>query len=374
MRPAAHRSPSRVAEGDRRPRRASRGRDARPVLAPLAALLALALAAPAAAEGPKAQLHGDLKGFFVGVWPYDLPGLLPPDPYGQSVLDFRLKLDADWTRHVHLTAHHQLVTVTNSVATAGALTPATPAGEAFGTPEAVDLSWTGTDQANFTVAGRVDRLAVTVRAPHVDVTVGRQPITFGTTYFFTPLDLVAPFSPLTLDREYKPGVDAVRADAYVGVSGHLTVAAAYAGSWDLEGLVLAAHGSMTFGVYDVGLFVGSVHRDLVFGADTAGSVGPVAVRAEATVTLPGGDDPEPATPFVRAVVGADQSWTWGLTISGEVYVQTLGALDPERYLQVALSPRAARGEIWAFGRYYAAASADYEVTPLIGSIRCHDAR
>ena len=46
--------------------------------------------------------------------------------------------------------------------------------------------------------------------------MGRQPITWGVNYFWPVLDLFGPFSPAAVDRDYKPGVDAVRLNLPVG--------------------------------------------------------------------------------------------------------------------------------------------------------------
>ena len=44
---------------------------------------------------------------------------------------------------------------------------------------------------------------------------------------FTPLDLVAPFAPTTIDNSYKAGVDALRLDWFEGMSCRITLLGAY---------------------------------------------------------------------------------------------------------------------------------------------------
>lgn len=328
--------------------------------------LAAVLLAPAAAraDGFKPSLGGDVKGFFVAVFPYDSP-LLPKDPLGESFLDLRLKLAGRLGSHVKYTVHPVLSITTQSHTTSLGLGPAFGAGTA-GLGQLVDLSWHPVGAPGFTIDGRIDRLMVAFSSPGLQLTIGRQPVSFGTTFFFNPEDLVAPFTPVTLDREYKPGIDAVRVDGYFGTSGQITAVVAYAGApgpkaIDPKDLVIAARSGFTVGVFDIGLFTAAVHDDMVLGLDTAGSIGAFGVRGEATLTYPAGG----GSPFVRAVVGADRKLDMGLTLSGELYLQTLGALEPSGYLAIATSARAARGEIWAFGRYYAALSADYEVSAIV---------
>ena len=198
----------------------------------------------------------------------------------------------------------------------------------------------------------------------MDFTVGRQPVSFGSSYFFTPMDLVAPFSLTVIDREYKPGVDAARADFYIGTGGQVTAVAAYAGSWDLEGLVLVGHGRFTLDLWDISVLLGAVHQDFVVGVDASGSIGGIALRAAATLTVPpqGAEDQEP---FLRLVVGSDYRFSNGITVLAEIYYQGIGEIDPSRYLSFASSARFARGELVSMGQLYAAATVAVELNPIV---------
>lgn len=330
----------------------------------LALVGVLALAAPAQAVElfapgtTRADLGGDVKTFFVGVVPYE-HALMPEDPFALGALDLRLKLDAALGEQLSLTLHHQLALSSGQGMAVGLGAGTGAQGEAAA-PQALDLSWAVADGQGMQATLRVDRAFVRLKLDMLDVLVGRQPVTFGSTFFFTPLDLVAAFSPTTIDREYKPGIDAARADLFLGTSGRLTLVAAYAGDWNLDQVILAARASSTFDVWDVGLLAARSRGDLVLGVDVTGDVMGVAVRGEGSVTRPRHGDP-----FVRAALGSDVRPGYGLTLMGELYAQSLGADDPADYLQVAASERFARGELWAMGQYYAAISVSYELLPIV---------
>jgi len=337
-----------------------------------AALLCLALLAAAAAGPARAarvvdtdesalDLGGDFKVFGVGVFPYEHL-LMLEDPSGQGVFDLRLKLEGSYGRWLRYGVHHQAAAVVMSEAMAIGLSP-TAGSTASEYPQAVDLSWDGIETDRFQLRGRLDRLFVAFSVPHFDLTLGRQPISFGAGLFFTPMDLVAPFSPVVIDQSYKPGVDAVRADGFIGMSGHVAVVAAYAGDeWAADEMVFAAFGSATVGTTDIGLFAGHVHDDWVVGANALGGIGPVAVHGEATVTF----KPYHRNPDLRAVIGASGKPHADVNLAAEIYVQTLGATDPEDYLQLTARDRFQRGELWAMGRWYAALSVGWQAMPLVG--------
>lgn len=242
-------------------------------------------------------------------------------------------------------------------------------------PEAFPLTWrTGTDPVqDVQLLGRTDRLLAKVSLEGFDLTVGRQPISFGSGLFFTPLDLVSPFTPATVDTEYKPGVDAVRTDAYFGWRGSLTVVGAYVGRTYLheaaaEGeptsarVAVAAQGRLTVGVTDLALFLGGIRGDFVAGATVISAAGPVGLHGDVAVTVPRPDLDEPV--FVRAVVGADGRPTGTTTISGEIYVQSFGTKDPSQLFDRLTRERALAGEVWLTGLAYAGLAVTQEITPL----------
>lgn len=362
-----------------------------PVLAIGAALAeepALSGGAPAAPAA--AELHGDVKLFFLGGAPDPWFGFsddaaatlgtlglteeealdaygLASDPFGQGVASGRIKA-AVTVGALRLEAHWAAAAQAGGASSAVA-GPGTGVG--LRAPEIVPLTWVPDTGADLSVQHRVDRLVLSAKLPQVDLAIGRQPVSFGVGHVFTPMDLVNPFHPATIDAEYKPGVDALRVDTYAGTSGKVTAVAAWAGdpvvgddateaAWD--DVVLAASGQVTLGVTDLIAFVGAVRAEPVVGLGTVGALGPVGLRAEATLTLPEGDDP-----FVRGVVGADWRPTATTTLSGEAYVQSFGATDPADYLAALESPRVRRGEVWEMGQLYAAVAAAQEIAPLLNA-------
>lgn len=331
--------------------------------------------APARWRPDSASFGGDIKQFFFITFPYDHP-LMPPDPSGQAILDLRLKgavKQGGWRAELH--------PVLTTIAP-GALSTGGFVQTGVGVPEALPLSAELVDASGLFMRARVDRANLSFKAAHLALTLGRQPVSFGRGAFFTPLDLVNPFQPTVIDSSYKPGVDAARLDLYAGESGQIILVAAYSGAWDRQGSVMAAWAQRTVGAWDLALFAASAHADLVGGLSANGSVGPVGLRAEGSVTRPDPEGPAPALdalraqlggeplgpqrdPSVRALVGAD--WRPGprTTLSGEAYVQTLGINDPDDTFIQSSDPRYARGELWLTGRVYGALALQQELRPTL---------
>lgn len=335
-------------------------------MAPLLLLWGPALAG----EPPVASLHGDVKTSFVAGAPVVWVGEAE-DPYGQGGATARLKGVLE-RGPLRLEAHWAAAAQTSSSASAAGAMGSLSGAAA---PELLPLTWAPDLGDGLSLQHGVDRLVLSAKLGPVDLALGRQPVSFGAGRIFTPLDLVNPFGPATIDTEYKPGVDALRVDAYAGVSTKVTVVGAWAGAPVLgegardpeapvlDDVVLAASGQTTVGVTDLLGFVGLVRAEPVLGLGTVSALGPVGVHAEASLTLPEGDE----GPFVRAVAGADGRPTAKTTLMAELYLQSFGATDPADYLEAVEDPRFQRGEIWQMGQLYGALAVAQEITPLVAA-------
>ncbi len=321
------------------------------------ALLAPLVGHAADGSAVKVKPGADLKSFFSGTFPYDHV-LMPDDPTGSGVLDVRAKLGIDAGDPFRLEFHHAV--------TGRAPGEASGMGAGLGVgqeaPEAIDLSWSAVDADQMQLFGRTDRMVIRSSMGPVGIALGRQSISFGAGQFFTPIDLVNPFHPATVDTEYKPGVDAFRVDAFPSASSQVSAVVAYGGEWDVDGMVMALHGQATVGTSDLGLFIGEVFGDEVVGLSGVFSAGPVGLYSDAALTLPSDDEDDP---YVRAVLGANHRPTMTTTVSVESYYQGAGTTDPDDYLEQMSGDRYARGELWAVGQWYAGLSLAQEITPMI---------
>ena len=316
----------------------------------LVGLLVLLAAAPARA-GDRVEVSGHVKAFGVGTIPYD-SRLMPPDPTGSAVFDSRVKLMLSPFDGLRFDLHPTLT------ATVGGAT-GLDTGVGRGAPEAFPMTAMVVDGASFGLRFRMDRLSARAEIGPVRFTLGRQPISFGQGQAFTPMDLVAPFTPATLDTSYKPGVDALRADVFVGMGGQITVLAAYLGAWTLDGTAIVAHAQATVGAVDLQALVGSIYGDAVVGLSIWAPIGPVGVYGDVTVT---GLRPRP---FVRAVVGGFARPGPTTTVSVEVYGQRFGVNGKDDYLLFSAGERFQRGELWLSGHLYASVAVIQELTPLL---------
>ncbi len=225
-------------------------------------------------------------------------------------------------------------------------------------------------------ATEIDRFNLRWDRPGFRMVFGRQAITWGVNYFWPVLDLFAPFAPQRIDRDYKPGVDALRFTVPMGDFSEVEVIAASQGAQTPEDLSFASlgrfHSELGEGhsSLDFGYMVGGFHRDLVLGGFFSADVCGTGLRGEVSWTSPG-CDPRSAHPvfgcgdFWRFTVGVDRLLTPTLTLIAEASWNGFGAGDPADYARLANADRVSRGEVVSLGRRYAGLSLGWLAHPLL---------
>lgn len=219
----------------------------------------------------------------------------------------------------------------------------------------------------------IDRAAVRLEGGPGSLTVGRQAVGWGRGVVFGAVDLFNPFSPLEVDREWRRGIDAVRAEARLR------------GSTALEALWVAAERAadtaagarLRVGRGDVdGELVGGWRAGDGFGgAVVSAAAGEAEVHAEAAAFR--ARDPLPAGGIlgddrlaVKALAGASHRLdVWkGITVLGEVHYSSFGAPRARDLLRLAGDPafqkRLLRGDTQLPGRHALAAVVTSELSDV----------
>jgi len=313
----------------------------------------LLLAAPAAGEPWK--LGGDARYYqFVRV----------DDPDGgrrdAELGIFRLKLDGGFSDAVAAEVHG-VASVTSPASTA-------VTSIASGTTRRLfDLQWTVVDEKGLQAVIEFDRLNVRWERQDFRLVAGRQAITWGVNFFWPVLDLFAPFSPERIDREYKPGVDALRLTVPLGSFSQLEVVAAGQGtSLQRDGSV-GTLARVNLGSTDVGFMAGRFHRDTVAGGFVTANVHGTGVRGEIAFT----DSGEPLDAqvnreqFWRASAGLDRQLTSSVSLTAEIAWNGFGVAHPRDYRLVTAADRVRRGEVNSLAKLYAGASLTWQAHPLL---------
>lgn len=340
------------------------------------------------------DLDGAIKAFVFALHlPFHPPEIVSgmamgEDRGGLGIGDVRLKLEGAhqerWKWELHFRSQVLLSSFPNAMGALGTGSGARP-------PRSLPLQATRPHDRTFQWVNELDRVNLRLRVGKVDIIVGRQPISLGAGFVWMPADLVGTFSPLEVDQEYKPGVDALRVNIALGQFSELSLIAAAGGPLCLDGKLpsgrtchdysaqFSLHHSValarirtTLGQWALGLLSGWVRGDVVVGAFVTGAFKRFRLRTEAVFTydlevdegwVGAGNPTHRDDAFLRANVGLDYQFNTKkpLFVLGEIYYNGYGRRHARDYLSLARSPRVAElGEVMNLGLVYAAAGVSWE--------------
>lgn len=350
-----------------------RGAPVHSAAARLAALLALALASPARArdlwEGG-ASLRTSLKGAAVVQDAPDAPLLFTEDEGAASY--WRLRFDAEVRPDARVSlavAYEQRL----QVASPGlGLLAAGPVPLDSRAPYRLrQLDWRIAGNVGFAWRQEIDRASAAFHLPRAEVTVGRQAVGWGRGILFGAVDLFAPFSPLEADREWRRGVDAVRADVRLSDRFSADAVTALGESVDASAVAVRVRGYT--GAADGEIVVGWRARDLLAGATTSAAVGDAELHGELCLFLA----PDPLSSGgawgndrlgPKAVLGGSYRLPIGrgLVVSAEYHYSGFGARSAQDIVPLLADPafraRLARGDTQILGRHAIALLGTLELT------------
>ena len=218
---------------------------------------------------------------------------------------------------------------------------------------------------------RLDRLFLAYNSAIGNFSIGRQPLTWGNGLLFNPADLINPFAPSDIIRDYKIGSDMVLYQNGFDLLSDLQLVIVPRTGDDNE----LDSSQSTYGVKmrlsfepgDLDVYALKNYKDPIVGAGGVTYLGDGVLRSDLSWTYL--EEESEVQSFFSAVLNYDYSWNWfdknwyGFV---EFYYNGLGESDPLDALQnEALRERLARGEIFVTGRYYVDALLQYEAHPLV---------
>jgi hypothetical protein len=226
------------------------------------------------------------------------------------------------------------------------------------------LDWRLASGPHAELGAEVDRAVLHVRASRLHLTIGRQAVGWGRGLAFSAVDLFAPFTPLEADREWRRGVDAIRAD--VAIRDRLSIDGVAAIGADLDHSIIAARLRGYAGNVDVEVLGGKRARDAFGGAAVSAAVGDMEVHGEAAVF-------DAARTVVKALVGGSYRVPLGngLLVHGEYHYSGFGSPTPAgiaaQLADPAFQERYLRGDTQILGRHAVAILGAYEHGPRLSA-------
>lgn len=228
--------------------------------------------------------------------------------------------------------------------------------------EWLNLQQTITEDEHVRWEHRLDRLRIGWHPTgSVELSVGRQAVSWGTTLFLTPADPFSPFSPVDPFREFRAGVDAVRVRMNPSPLSEVDLVVRPTRTTVGEELTALGRGLMTVKNWELSGWGGTLYGDPAGAVGAAGALGTLAVRGEAVIRDVAGQV------TFRGTIGVDRLLQVGgrdLFVLAEYQRDGFGAAGSREYLDVVLSEPFTRGELQVLGRDETVVQASYQLHPL----------
>lgn len=214
----------------------------------------------------------------------------------------------------------------------------------------------------------LDRASFAYQPKDINLTIGRQAVGWGRGTLFSAVDIFAPFTPLEINREWRRGVDAVRADLKLTDKTSVDLVSAWGPSWDKSALGIRLRGYVGF--IDAELLLAKRATDVMYGVTSSAAIGDMEVHGEFAVFQTPGDVPGSGMfgdhdLVPKAVMGVSNNFNigTGLKVLLEYHYSGFGVNDTKSLPSLIANPdfqnRIQRGDTQILGRQAVALQATY---------------
>ena len=212
-------------------------------------------------------------------------------------------------------------------------------------------------ESGLTVFGNLDRANVKWRRNWGDLTVGRQPITFGAARIINPTDVFLPFNQQALNTEYRVGVDAIRLQRPLGMLSELDMGLILGPDADPDQSAAYVQLLVNVAGHDLSMTTAQFSDHKLLGVGTQTAVGQLGVWFEFAV-VSGVDS------YHRLSTGFDYAFNENWFLMVEAHYNSSGAESPDQYPLVRGSAPFQRGEVHLSGRRYLIPVLSWQMSPL----------
>ena len=239
-----------------------------------------------------------------------------------------------------------------------------PGGSAARTGDWLGLDWDLHSGSNTKWRHRLDRISLGFSGGPLEVTIGRQAVSWATTLILTPADPFAPFNPSDPFREYRGGIDALRVRLFTGPFSEIEAVVrptetAFGTTVTALGRVQTSRGGWAFGSW-----AGILHAQPAGALFATGALETNAIRAEVAIR----ERPN-AEVTVRGAIGLDRFFTPGgkdVYFAVELQYDGFGAQNTSKLLETMSSKPFIQGDMQTIGKWTVASQLSYQIHPLVG--------
>jgi hypothetical protein len=235
---------------------------------------------------------------------------------------------------------------------------------------AVDLDQTiypssETSGSDFALMQNLDRAFLALSTERFDITIGRQPVSFGSARVINPSDIISPFTYDTIAKEELVGSDSIRVKTPLAEMGEFDLGVVFGDDFEPDKSAAFLRLRSYFLMTDFSFMSMAFRENILLSIDLARSIRDAGVWLEASQTFAGGiSDYTPEENYFRLSAGSDYSFTDKLYSYIEYHYSGAGSGNPGDYFNAVSETAFTDGAVYLLGRHYIAPGFSYEITPL----------
>jgi len=289
--------------------------------------------------------------------------------------NIRLRAMINFNSHISLEAAYNInPTVKSPVLFSSSIFPDTNIDSAYRLTDIDDLLYpTKPDKnTNFGIYQNIDRLFLSVQTDFADISIGRQPISWGSARFINPTDILSPFTYNELDKEEKRGIDAIRIRMPIGDMGELDFGCVINEDMKIKTNAVFIRGKTQLFDSDISVSLIKFYQNMMIGADISGSIGGAGFWIEGAYVLSSvfgnsfiNEKEVKLKDYFRLSAGFEYNFSDKLYAFTEYHFNSLGENTPANYLSITHTQEFKEGAMYLAGKHYLNIGITYTVSPLI---------
>lgn len=211
------------------------------------------------------------------------------------------------------------------------------------------------DNSKSLVVENLDRFNVQLPFEFGDLTIGRQPITFGSARIINPTDVFLPFNVQALNTEYRIGIDAIRFQKPIGQLSEIDIGYVLGEDSD-QSAIFSRLKTNAFGS-DFEFTAIRFSEQRLFGVGVESTLGPFGSWLEFAHV--GGDDT-----YNRTSLGLDYGFNESVFGMLEYHYNGAGDRESENYFGLFAQPAYVAGGVFLLGENYLIPSLSWQASAL----------
>jgi hypothetical protein len=213
----------------------------------------------------------------------------------------------------------------------------------------------------FILFNNPDRFFLSYSSDTFNMGVGRQIVAFGSSRFVNPTDVVTPFGLNTIDREVRPGVDAVRLKYFWG-DYNLDAGILFGDDWLMENSAVFVRAIGTAGGNDFYLMYQRFKENNLFGLDFTGGLGGATIWAEYSFV---NSQKEGSKNYSRLTAGGQYFFIGDWSIYGEYHYNGIGTNNKDEYFPLRFNVSFRDANLFLIGKHYLAGFGSKKISALM---------